>query len=791
MSCIQSPRPPKHVEPVHIFEDATGQRRAVAVILALLAIIAFFLFSGDFILRLHKLPSLADRSDTAAAMSRSPSISEGENQRALSRIAMTASARTDASAEPVGQYKRPDRLAGNSQAPVGKLALTFDGLPAGRDLQDLLALLRQYGIEATFFVDGRVLSRHGHILNQITADKHIVGMLSSAPEANLTSIVFGPTLINNATQLMIVHETGRRTLLVRARYDHVPLPQALGGDGADNTQESVGYIRVSAGIEVPLAAMDQQGFVAWLVGAAGAGGIEGAGGIDILRFDLKSGNASQLILALPTILAQLEADGFQFQPLREAHYLSPDEAMPVSGIDANSLDIAAFGFLGFMQFGLSTVFLWMMVIAMLRSTTFLALALGRGTRASFDKGFQPAVTIIVPAYNEENVIVRCIGSLLEQDYAGIAIVVVDDGSTDQTAKVVQQAFGTHPQVTLMVQENHGKWSASNYALSAVTTELFVIADADSLFLPDTVSWLVQQFKDERIGAVAGQVEVGNHENLLTDCQRIEYIVSQNVMRRAYETFEGILVVPGAVGAWRTEAVFKAHEFSGESITEDADLTVAVHRAGYLVRFQEQARSVTEAPATVRAFLRQRLRWTFGMLQVAWKHRAAISEGRAVGYISIVDSVVFGFVSSMISPLVDLLLALILLQWIVVLATGGEMAWTGLPALVLFSYLALTIIDVINTLAAFRFERRFDLKLLILVPFLRFGYRQLLYISTLRAIWQAISGRMAGWDKLERSGARLVGSIRGVPAAQLVPIRADTERGWSADTTADEASGHKV
>lgn len=725
MSPDQPPRPPKHVEPRHVFEDKSGYRHTIVIFVAMLTITVVSAFVVDFLLRVHQLPALAER-DVAA------------------------------SASPFARpMPTPDRLSRSGQMAPADLALTFDGLPTRDDLPAILSVLHEYDVEATFFVGGDAMLQHGDRLQDLMAGGHTIGMLLSKDETSLTTLLFGPDMIDNATQFMITGETGKRTLLVRAQEGSETLGLSFEGPLARVAPGQEGYLHVVGGLAVPNVALDPEKFMSWLDDASRA---EGG---DALRFDLMSDHASHVIAALPLILAELSAEGYRYRAIRLP--LSPDEAMPESVVAAQKRDKAIFGFLGFMQFGLTAVFLWMMVVAVLRSMIFLGLALVRGRRTAFDPKFRPPVTIIVSAYNEETVIARCVSSLLEQDYPQIEIVVVDDGSTDQTAQVVSEKFGGHPRVRLIQQENHGKWSASNYALSVVTTPFFAIADADSLFLPDTVAWLVQQFQDDHVGAVAGLVEVGNQENLLTDCQRIEYIVSQNIIRRAYETFEGILVVPGAVGAWRTQAVFNAHEFSGSSITEDADLTLAVHRAGYRVRFQEQARSVTEAPATVRDFLRQRLRWTFGMLQVAWKHRRAIGEGRTVGFISIVDSIVFGLVSSVVSPLVDLLLILMLINGIIVFATGGEATLAGFPTIVLLSYLALSIIDVINTLIAFRFERRFDLKLLLLVPFLRFGYRQLLYISTLRALWQVFTGRMAGWNKLERSGAELTGTFRASPS----------------------------
>jgi cellulose synthase/poly-beta-1,6-N-acetylglucosamine synthase-like glycosyltransferase/peptidoglycan/xylan/chitin deacetylase (PgdA/CDA1 family) len=639
----------------------------------------------------------------------------------------------------------PGRIMRGGMGPAGALSLSFEGLPTAAHLPPLLEILAHHNVDATFFVDGRTMLARGEGASLIEAAGHTIGMIVTRAEPTLPSFALGAGLIDNGTQLLIAHETGRRTLFVRERLADDPLPESLDDLAVLVQQRSAGYLPLFAGIAAPFGPFAPQSFVDRVRGEALADGT------DVLTFDLNAGNDREVIAVLPAILAGLQDEGFEFGPLRGAAGLSTAQAMPSAAMPAFLRDALAFLVIGFFLVQLTTVFLWLMLIAAARSLIYLGLALLRGTRTAFDPDFQPPVTVIVPAYNEEKVIEKCLDSILQSDYANFTVVVVDDGSTDRTSQIVAQKFGQDERVMLLQEENRGKWHAANFGLSVVETPYFVIADADSLFFPDTVRWLVQQFKDDRVGAVAGLVEVGNHENLLTACQRVEYIVSQSVMRRAYETFEGILVVPGAVGAWRTEAVLRAQAFSGETITEDADLTVAVHRAGYRVRFQEQARSVTEAPATVRAFMRQRLRWTFGMLEVSWKHRGAIAEGRAVG-LSIIDAIWFGLVSCLLSPLVDVLLLLLLVDAIFLVATGGELSWSGFPTVVLLSYFFLTAIDMMNTIAAFWFERRFQWRLLVLVPFLRFGYRQLLYISTIRAIWHALTGHMAGWNKLERTGS---------------------------------------
>lgn len=471
----------------------------------------------------------------------------------------------------------------------------------------------------------------------------------------------------------------------------------------------------------------------------------------VLSFNLASQSADAIIASLPQVIEALQGSGFQFTSLEALSGYSHAELMPASSAAQSWRDSLSYAALQFWYFGLSTVFLVLMSIAAVRSLTYLLLAVFRRPHNTFDPDYQPEVTVLVPAFNEENVIERCVNSILDSDYPNVRVVVIDDGSSDHTATLVTEKFGQDPRVSLIHQENQGKWSAENNALSHIKSPIFVGVDADTIILPDAISWLVQQFKDESVGAVAGFVEVGNRKNYLTACQTIEYLVSQAISRRGFEVFNGILVVPGAIGAWRTEAVRKAGYYSGNTITEDADLTLSVHRAGYKVRFQEQARAITEAPATVEPFLKQRLRWILGMLQTSWKHRKAITERRSVGYISILDAIWFSLATSILSPLVDLLLIGMLVSVIYSMVTIGSVTSAGLPIFVLVSYFILVAIDMVNTAVAFRLERRFDWKLFLLVPLMRFGYRQLIYFSSLRAIVRAITGRLANWNKLGRTG----------------------------------------
>ena len=154
-------------------------------------------------------------------------------------------------------------------------------------------------------------------------------------------------------------------------------------------------------------------------------------------------------------------------------------------------------------------------------------------------------------------------------------------------------------------------------------QIVVALDADTVFARDTIAKLIRHFADPKIGAVAGNAKVGNRINLLTRWQALEYITSQNLDRRAFSVLNCITVVPGAVGAWRRELIERAGGFDRSTLAEDADLTMAIRKLGYAVVYEDEAVALTEAPDTVRGFIRQRYRWMFGTMQAAWKHADAL------------------------------------------------------------------------------------------------------------------------------------------------------------------------
>jgi cellulose synthase/poly-beta-1,6-N-acetylglucosamine synthase-like glycosyltransferase len=384
------------------------------------------------------------------------------------------------------------------------------------------------------------------------------------------------------------------------------------------------------------------------------------------------------------------------------------------------------------------------------------------------------VTVIVPAYNEERVIASTIRSLLNQAYTGeLDIVVVDDGSPDDTTGVVQREFGHEPRVRAFRKENGGKASALNYGIARARGEIIVCLDADTQFTASTVARLVAPLHDHRVGAVAGNAKVGNRHNLVTRWQALEYVTSQNLERRAFAVLNAITIVPGAVGAWRKSYVQAVGGFSDDTLAEDQDLTWALGEEGARVVYADDAVAYTEAPDTIRTLIRQRFRWSFGTLQCVRKHIRILFRPKygALGMIAMPNVLVFQLFYTAISPLADLLfgwsLLSVLLAWY---QHGRSYALLNLQE-VLVLYAIFVMVDWLTAVIAFLMEPGEEKALTWLILIQRFVYRQTMYWVVIKSMAAAMRGHVVGWGKLERKGMNLLPTTahpHGAPAAGPPP-----------------------
>ena len=370
----------------------------------------------------------------------------------------------------------------------------------------------------------------------------------------------------------------------------------------------------------------------------------------------------------------------------------------------------------------------------------------RARREHTGDSCRPLVTVLVPAHSEERSIVGTIDSVLASDYPRLEIVIVDDGSADRTTEVVRERFGDDSRVRLFSQARSGKAGALNRGLGEVRGDVVLTIDADTVVSRETVGRLARWFADPRVGAVAGNLKVGNRVNIVTRCQALEYITSQGISRRAFALLNCMTIVPGPIGAWRRELLDRAGGFPTETVVEDLDLTLQVRKWGYWILFDERAWAWTEAPDTVNGLYRQRRRWMFGTVQCLWKHRDALLRPRygTLGLIGLPNMWIGGLVTMMM-PIADLMFA----STVVVALSKGMAISASTVERVLIAYVLVLLADWATAVLGFLLEGKEQWSLLVWTLPQRFYFRQVMYIALICSVGTFALGRTVGWEGIER------------------------------------------
>jgi cellulose synthase/poly-beta-1,6-N-acetylglucosamine synthase-like glycosyltransferase len=359
--------------------------------------------------------------------------------------------------------------------------------------------------------------------------------------------------------------------------------------------------------------------------------------------------------------------------------------------------------------------------------------------------------VLIPAHNEGKVIAGAVRHILASDYPNLEVIVIDDGSTDDTSDQVRAHYAEEPRVKLFTIANGGKAAALNFGLRHARGQVVVALDADTHFEKDAISKLVRWFADPTVGAVAGNAKVGNRINMITRWQALEYVTSQNLERRALAALGCITVVPGAIGAWKREALERLGGFPLDTLAEDQDLTIAMLTAGYTVLYDSSAIGWTEAPDTVEGLIKQRFRWAYGTLQCLWKYRRVTLRPRygTLGLLAVPQTWLFQFLLTAIAPLVDLALIWRLISVSLQMLQHHDQYDPDSLRKVLIYYLVFLLIDLGSASLALVMERREKWRLAPLLLLQRFGYRQLMYWVVLKALFTAAIGPLVGWGKFER------------------------------------------
>ncbi len=642
---------------------------------------------------------------------------------------------------------------GEDGNPQKKIVLTFDDGPDPTWTPRVLDILKQYKVPATFFVVGKQAEENPELIRRMWDEGHEIGNHSwDHPDMFRLSDAH-QHLELTLTQRVIQAITGHSTTLFRPPY---------GGDVEPRTGKEVSPMLVAAqlnyltvgekndpqdwrifnlkpGTEAQdrTSPRDYQDIVNSVVSNRDVGSI-------VLLHDA-GGNPpdrSRTLQALPEIITKLRAQGYTFTTVSDISGIPKSRLMPsVGGNDIYLVgaDRYVFEVSYIIQRVLTTLFTLSIVLGVSRVVIFVLLALVQRTREKrrvFPTDFTPSVSVIIAAYNEEKVITRTVQSLLSCGYPHLQVLVVDDGSKDATFAVASETFRDDPRVLVIHKENGGKATALNRGIEDATGDILISLDADTLFAPDTVAKLVRHFADPKVGAVSGNVRVGNAHNIWTRWQSLEYITSQNFDRRGYDLLNCITVVPGAVGALRREAVRQVGGYTHDTLAEDTDLTWKLRKAGWRIANESSAMAFTEAPETMQNLAKQRFRWAFGTLQCLWKHQDALGQYGAFGWIALPSLWFFQILFPAVSPFMDIAMVYSLF--------AGNFLQFGAY------FLAMFLLEFVGAVIAIRMDKG-NWRLLPWLFLQRFVYRQLMYYVILKSVVAAARGGAVGWNKFERTG----------------------------------------
>jgi cellulose synthase/poly-beta-1,6-N-acetylglucosamine synthase-like glycosyltransferase/peptidoglycan/xylan/chitin deacetylase (PgdA/CDA1 family) len=616
-----------------------------------------------------------------------------------------------------------------------QVAITFDDGPDPRWTPQILDILKAANVKAAFFLVGVNAERYPGLVRRIVNEGHEIGN-HTYYHPNLA--LCWPEHVRlelNATQLLLETITGRATTLFRPPYAADTSPSQLSELTPLQIAQDLNYLVVLENIDPQDWAKPGADIILQRVKQQRRDG-------SIVLLHDAGGDRSQTVAALPRILEWLHTRGDTVVPLSTLLGTTRDAVMPpLTGASQPVARIVSST--GFHIYHATEEFFWaFMIVAtgLVVVRTLVVIWLASRFRGKARADFAEPISIVMAAYNEGRVIAETLRALLASDYKGeIEVIVVDDGSRDETASQIKHVAHVDPRIRVLQQENRGKARALQRGLAAVRYGIVVFIDADTQCQRDTLPRLLGPFSDERIGAVSGHAKVGNLRTFIARCQALEYTCGFNLDRRAYDRWNCITVVPGAISAIRKDAIEQAGGLSLQTLAEDTDLTLSLHKHRQRIVYVPDAIAWTEAPESVRTLARQRFRWAYGTLQCLWKHRDMMFNWnyRALGWFSLPSIWFFQIILVAVTPMVDLFL----------LASLPFGAWRAVMPFVI-TFLAM---DVILATLACILEREPILRAWRILP-MRLIYRPLLSYCIWKAILRAVKGAWVSWGKLERTAS---------------------------------------
>ncbi|MBL7814599.1 MAG: glycosyltransferase [Saprospiraceae bacterium] len=658
-----------------------------------------------------------------------------------------------------------------------KLVLTFDDGPDDKYTGRVLDILKKEKTPATFFVIGSNIEKHPDLVKRIFNEGHEIGnhTFSHPKLDSIASWRAEWELIK--TRRSIEALTSHSTILFRPPYNQYQEPENLSQLSAMLLARKHNYLTVNESID----AQDwkQNSTVDSLIERIERGIAMDYGHI-ILLHDA-GGNREITVEALPQIIKHFRNQGYTFTTIADLIGKPKSTLMPLLQTDQTLL-VGINHFINSFANIIGKLLYWVFYLAIgfsiFRSIFILFFAFLQRIKQKKEpyEAFTPPLSIIVPAYNEELNAVSTVMSLLQQNYVDYEIVFVDDGSKDETYQRVKKAFSGHPKVQVLTKPNGGKASALNFGLLKCRYNFVVCIDADTQLDSNALREIAKPFKDPSVGAVAGNVRVGNTLNWLTKWQSIEYTTAQNFDRMAFAYLNCITVVPGAIGAFRRKAIvderfvnvsendfgplcnFKSEKtyvgkYETDTLAEDCDLTIQILKKGYKIAQNNNAIAITESPETIKQFLKQRFRWTFGVLQTFWKNRDALfnTKYKGLGWVALPNMLIFQFILPIFAPIADLILIYSLINWMIAdpIAVGDVTIWEEYHAFILYGIFM--FFDLLCAGVALRYEKMPLRNIWMVIP-QRFVYRALMYSVLYQSYTKALKGEMQSWGILKRTGS---------------------------------------
>lgn len=649
----------------------------------------------------------------------------------------------------IGDHEFAIQRYGQSTVPK-QIALTFDDGPDPIYTTQLLDMLARHGVQATFFVNGNNVVKHPEVAVREVKEGHLVANHTfNHIDFDFVGSFRGEQEIVQ-TNRVITAATGTQSSFFRLPYmgnDEQSLRNHTAGILAAQKQ---GYIIASNDFD-----SDDWGFG---MGAEQKMPVFDGSSLIVLMHD-SGGDRSQTIAYAERMVEAAKAQGYRFVTLNQMYSQTPSlYSTVIPSLADRASFVLASSYLVWPRAIVGKLFV--LTVAMLFFTMIINVGLAlynmrRSRYAKRSKDYEPLVSVVVSAYNEEKVLEGTIRSVLQSEYKNLEVIIVNDGSKDDTYGVAERLDKKYKQVQAFTKRNGGKASGLNFGIKHAKGEIIVGIDADTVFLPTTIDRLVRHFVDPKVGAVAGNVRVGNTHNIITRWQMLDYIIGIHIERNAQAALGAVLIVPGACGAWRKSAVMAAGGYRHITLAEDFDLTLSIHRLGYKVMQDNSAISFTEAPDHLKALSKQRFRWMYGTMQAFWKHRDMIFRRR------------YRWTGMVIMPLAitNVLLPLVFIPTLMVINLENILAG-NLNVVIMFFFATIGLQFVTAFIGLLLAGER--LSLLLAVPFTRLVYSPIRTFLLYRTVIYAMRGVSVGWNKLQRTGAVQLGKVSGGANTQPVP-----------------------